>query len=195
MKRVRIALWVAAALAAATLGFLALTQMDERGGYTQLIPGAFDLPATSGGRVRNTDLRGRPYAIFFGFTRCPEVCPTTMYELSSSLGELGEKGKDFPVFFVTVDPERDDLERLGNYLGSFDAKVTGLRPEPVELPALARQFRVIYEKSPTSDGEYTMNHTASVFLFDGSGRFAGTIGFGEAAAQRTAKLKRLIEGG
>jgi protein SCO1/2 len=194
MKRLRIALWMAVAIATAALGYLYLSGHDQNA-TAGLIPGQFRLESTRGVVVDSAALRGKPYAVFFGFTRCPEVCPTTLNDLAISLGELGEAGRTFELFFVTVDPERDDLATLKQYLGSFDVNVTGLRPEPAALASVAQQFRVFYEKSPTSDGSYTMNHTASVFLFDGEGQFSGTIAFGEQAATRSSKLKRLIEAG
>ncbi len=193
MKPLRIAIWLMVALVAAITGYLSLNRLDDTS-VAGLVPGQFRLASTQGSVIDSATLKGAPYAVFFGFTHCPEVCPTTLNDLAVSLAELGERAKTFKVFFVTVDPERDDLASLKEFLGYFDINVTGLRPEPAELADVATQFRVFYEKSPTSDGSYTMNHTASVFLFDKEGRFTGTIAFGESAESRTAKLSRLIGG-
>jgi protein SCO1/2 len=156
------------------------------------IGGPFTLASSRGGTVLSADLAGKPYAVFFGFTHCPEVCPTTLYELSGSLEKLGNAASGMRVFFITVDPERDTVESLRDYLASFDPRIEGLVPTLADLPRLASDFRVYYTKSPTSDGSYTMDHTASIFLFDAAGRFSGTLAYGEATVLREAKLRRLL---
>lgn len=156
------------------------------------IGGEFELASSKGGTVKSADLRGKPYAMFFGFTHCPEVCPTTLYEMSNALAKLGDGAKDFRVFFITVDPERDTVAKMGDYIASFDPRMEALVPTMEQLPKIAKDFRVYYAKVPTSDGSYTMDHTATVLLFDRSGEFAGTLAFGEAADTRLAKLKKLL---
>jgi protein SCO1 len=173
-------------------GYLSLSRMQEQTTATLALGAPFVLPSSKGGTVDSASLKGKPYAIFFGFTHCPEVCPTTLYELSNSLEKLGEVGRDFRIFFVTVDPERDSVGTLRDYVSSFDPRIEALVPLPEQLPALAKAFRVFYAKVPTSDGGYTMDHTASVFLFDAQGRFAGTIAFGEDTKIKEEKLRRLI---
>ncbi len=159
------------------------------------IGGPFRLASSKGGEVDSKDLRGKPYAMFFGFTHCPEVCPTTLYEMSGTLAKLGEEAKDFRVFFVTVDPERDTVAAMKDYIANFDPRIESLVPTEAQLPKLASDFRVFYAKVPTSDGGYTMDHTATTFLFDAQGQFAGTIAFGEAAETREAKLRKLLRSG
>lgn len=156
------------------------------------IGGLFVLASTTGATVNSQDLQGKPYAVFFGFTHCPEVCPTTLYEMSSLLAKLGDGAKSFRVFFITVDPERDTLEEMKGYIANFDPRIEALVPTPAQLQKIARDFRIYYAKSPTSDGSYTMDHTATVFLMNAQGKFAGTIAFGEAADMREAKLRRLL---
>jgi protein SCO1 len=158
------------------------------------IGGPFVLASARGGEVRSEELRGKPYALFFGFTHCPEVCPTALYEMSSALVKLGDDAKDFRVFFVTVDPERDTLAVMKDYVANFDPRIEALVPTPEQLQKIVRDFRIYYAKSPTSDGSYTMDHTASIFLMNSDGKFAGTIAFGEAAEARYAKLQRLLNG-
>ena len=132
--------------------------------------------------------------MFFGFTHCPEVCPTTLYDMSNSMAGLGDAAKDFRVFFITVDPERDTLATMKDYVSNFDPRIEALVPTADQLKQLASEFRVYYAKVPTSDGSYTMDHTASVFLFGRDGRFAGTLAYDEAADTKQAKLKRLLGG-
>ena len=191
LRFIRIASLVTAALLAAVTGYVYLTR-GEAVVRVADIGGPFRLASANGGVVDSQDLAGKPYAVFFGFTRCPEVCPTTMAEMSAALTELGDQGKDLRVFFVTVDPERDTAEFLKDYLSSFDPRIEALVPTADELAAMARAFRAFYAKSPTSDGGYTMDHTATVFLMDRQGKLASTISYGEEKATRMAKLRKLL---
>lgn len=152
----------------------------------------FVLASSKGGEIDSRTLIGKPYALFFGFTHCPEVCPTTLYEMSSSLEKLGDRAEGFRVFFVTVDPERDTVEKLRDYMSNFDPRMEGLVPAIEQLPALAAAYRIYYAKVPTSDGSYTMDHSASVFLFGRDGRYAGTIGYGTPADRREEILAKLL---
>ena len=155
----------------------------------------FKLASTKGGDLDSQTLSGKPYGIFFGFTHCPEVCPTTLFEMSASLKELGDSAKDFRLVFITVDPERDTLPLVKDYLSNFDPRIEGLVPTVEQLPKLARDFHIYYKKEPTSDGSYTMDHTATLFLMDGAGQLKSTISFDENRATRIAKLKKLITSG
>jgi protein SCO1/2 len=156
------------------------------------IGGAFRLMSHRGTIVDSRDLAGRPYAVFFGFTHCPVICPTTLYDLGNDLESLGPAGAGLQIYFITVDPERDRPELLAQYLSGFDPRIVGLVPTGAELASVARAFLEFYEKAPTSDGGYTMNHTASVYLLDANGRFAGTLAPSEEATTRRQKLRRLV---
>jgi protein SCO1/2 len=152
----------------------------------------FVLNSSKGGMVDSRSLRGKPYAMFFGFTHCPEVCPTTIYEMSSSLERLGAQAEEFKIFFVTVDPERDTTESLRDYLSNFDPRIEGLVPTVEQLPKLASAYRIYLAKIPTSDGGYTMDHSALVYLFDGNGHYADMIPYGAPAETRDRKLRELL---
>jgi protein SCO1/2 len=152
----------------------------------------FTLASSKGGQVDSRSLRGKPYAMFFGFTHCPEVCPTTLYEMSASLESLGAKADGFRVFFVTVDPERDTVGSLRDYLSNFDPRMEGLVPTAEQLPELAAAYRIYYSKVPTSDGGYTMDHSALVYLFDAQGNYAAHISYGTSAEARNEKLRQLL---
>ncbi|MCB1417371.1 MAG: SCO family protein, partial [Nitratireductor sp.] len=141
------------------------------------------------------ELAGKPYGVFFGFTHCPEVCPTTLYEMSTMLAGLGPEAKDFRLFFITVDPERDTAPFLKDYLANFDPRIEALVPTPDELQQVAKAYRAYYAKVKTSDGGYTMDHTATVYLMNGKGQLQSTIAFGEAAETRKAKLEKLLAEG
>jgi len=177
-------------VAAGWLGFALLRGASQSAMFE--IGGPFVLAAARGGTVDSKTLVGKPYAVFFGFTHCPEVCPTTLYEMSSNLVALGDAAKDFRVFFITVDPARDTVDAMKDYVSNFDPRIEALVPTEEQLKQLVSDFRVYYAKVPTSDGGYTMDHTATIFLFDRTGGFAGTIGYGEAPAMRETKLERLL---
>lgn len=189
---------VSAALvvAIALIGFMVWTSYN--GGQTGLptvsIGTPFKLASSSGGVLDSATLKGKPYGMFFGFTHCPEVCPTTMSDMTETLKALGDDAKDFKLYFVTVDPERDTAADLKDYISNFDPRIEALVPTPAELPALAKAFRIYYEKVPTSDGSYTMNHTATVLLFNRDGDLFGTLAYDEKPEIRLQKLKRLISG-
>src|SRR5690606_7695814 len=125
--------------------------------------------------------RGAPSAVFFGFTHCPEVCPTTLYELSVWLEELGDEAAAVQAYFVTVDPERDTPEVMKDYVSSFSDRITGITGEPEAVAQMLKDFGIYSRRIETSDGDYTMDHTASVILLDRHGAFFGTIAYGEAA--------------
>lgn len=196
LKSIRIILWAVIAIAAVSIAaYFYLDRQNSIAIAPAAIGGPFKLAASSGDVVDSDQLKGKPFAVFFGFTHCPEVCPTTLYEMSNALGKLGDDGKDLKVYFVTVDPERDTTEFLKNYLTSFDPRIVGLRPTPEQLPEVAKSYRVFYEKVPTEGGDYTMNHTALVYLMDREGRFFGTLDYEEKPDVRLAKLRRLLKEG
>jgi protein SCO1/2 len=130
------------------------------------VGGPFRLASSDGVTVDSAELEGKPFGIFFGFTHCPQVCPTTLDEMTRALQALGDEAKDFRPYFVTVDPERDTAPLLKEYVSNFDPRIKALIPTPKELPVLARAFGVVYEKVPMSDGGYPMNHTTTVYLIE-----------------------------
>ena len=162
---------------------------------TVRIGGPFTLTTQTGASLSDMDLQGRPFAVFFGFTRCPEVCPTTLWEMSEALKALGPDADRMKMLFISVDPERDTPEFLDRYLQSFDRRIIGLTGTPAEIAAVGKAYRAFWEKVPTENGDYTMNHTASIFLMDPHGEFVGTIAYEEQAPVRLEKLRRLIASG
>lgn len=158
------------------------------------IGGPIRLTAHTGERVDTTKI-GKPFAVFFGFTHCPEVCPTTLAELTQTLTELGPQAKDLRVYFISVDPERDTPSVMASYMGSFDKNMVGLTGNREEIDGVIKAYRVFARKVPTKDGDYTMDHTATTYLIDGKGRLVGTFAYEEDAKTRLEKLKRLIAAG
>ena len=146
------------------------------------------------GPVGNRDLLGRPVALFFGFTHCPEICPVTLFTLTDLIAEIGPEAADIQVVFVTVDPERDTPEILGDYVGAMSDTALGLSGEVDTVEAVLRDFGIYVAKVPLGEGDYTVDHTATVFLYDASGTLTGTIAWGEPAEYAREKLMRLASG-
>ncbi|MBO0743309.1 MAG: SCO family protein [Hyphomicrobiaceae bacterium] len=139
-------------------------------------------------------LAGRPYAIFFGFTHCPDVCPTTLMTLSNALQRLGADGDRVRILFVSVDPERDTPEQLREYLAAFDARIIGLTGSEAQIASAAKDWKIFHNKIPEDDGSYTIVHSAYVYLMDRANRLVDTMGFQDSEEEQAAKLRSLIEG-
>ena len=192
MKLFRYVLW---ALVAAAATFATVLYVQQREGTVTLLPdiklGApFSLVDQNNAPITEAALAGKPFVMFFGFTHCPEVCPTTLYELTGYFDTLGDDAKNVGAFFVSVDPERDTPDILKSYLSSFP-RVTGITGNAAEVEALKSAWKVYSKKVPLEGGEYTMDHTASLFLVKADGTLMGTIGYGENADTALAKLRRL----
>lgn len=158
------------------------------------IGGPFRLTSHEGKPFTDADLKGKPFAVFFGFTHCPEVCPTTLYDLTQDLESLGADSDKMLVAFITVDPAQDTPELMKTYLSSFDPRIVGLTGTDDEIAAVAKAYKIYYRKVPTDSG-YTMDHSATIFLMDSKGDFYGTSNFQEAAEIRRKKLQQLIRNG
>ena len=157
------------------------------------IGGPFSAVLHDGVPITHADLKGRPHVMFFGFTYCPDVCPTTLYEGGQWLQKLGPDGDKIDMYFVTVDPERDTVEAMGDYLQAFDSRIKGITGSPEQMAQLIKKWRVYAEKVPTEDGDYTMNHTATTFLMNAKGEFVRTIAYGEDGDVAVEKLRKLIQ--
>ena len=181
-------------LMAAGIGFVGFSWYAQRnGGDPYGAP--FTLVDQSGAEITEAAMRGHPSAVFFGFTHCPEVCPTTLFELSGWLKTLGDEGKDIRPFFVSIDPERDLPATMASYIGNFSDRITGITGDPAKIAAMAKAFGIYARKVDTGDGDYTMDHTATILLLDSKGAFFGTIAYGESPDTAVAKLKRLAAEG
>jgi protein SCO1/2 len=190
---------------AATLGILALTlfigwwRVDGPGAPERVAQRSlpltqmeFQMTNQEGITVGPATLLGNPSMVFFGFTFCPDVCPTTLSDISSWLDDLGEDVADMNVVFITVDPERDTVAAMAEYVGYFHPAIQGWSGALGETARAATGFRVSYEKVATEGEDYTMNHTASVFLFDAEGQFAGTIDYHEQKEFAMPKILRVL---
>jgi protein SCO1/2 len=162
--------------------------------FPSLADASFSLISSSGNEISNRDLIGRPQMMFFGFTHCPEICPTTIYRLSSTVESLGISDQ-VGIVFVTVDPARDHSEALADYVSNFSDNVTALTGSEADIKTLADHYRVVIQQVELADGDYTVDHTASVFLFDEKGAFSGVIAWGESDQMMEGKILRLLNAG
>jgi protein SCO1/2 len=152
-----------------------------------------DLPDADGKPRTLADFKGKVTVVFFGYTQCPDVCPTTMVELAQVKKALGADGDRIQGIFVTVDPERDKPEVLKAYMSSFDPSFVALRGTPEQIQATAKEFKVFYGKVPgKTEGSYTMDHTAGSYVFDAQGRLRLFVRYGSGAEALTADLKTLL---
>ena len=193
-RRLRGGLWVVAAIGMATLlfGIQSINRKAANSGYGALFGGPFKLTDTQGRTVTEASLKGRPQAIFFGFTRCPEVCPTTLATLTRLHRALGNDARRLRIVFVSVDPGHDTPASLGTYLAVFPIPVTGLTGTPTQLAQITKAYGVYVKKVPLAGGDYTIDHTASVYLMDARGRFVTTLGYDDPYATKLHILKRFL---
>lgn len=180
MRGVRIVLWVLVGFALLAFAFLMLRPAPRPTVQSQplqlsSIGGPFTLTGSDGKPFASSSLAGKPYAIFFGFTHCPDVCPTTLFRISEVLKAAGDRGRDLRAVFITVDPERDTPAALKDYLSSFDPRITGLTGDRPAVDAAVKAYRAFARRVPTKDGDYTMEHTAIVYLMDAENRFVGSF--------------------
>jgi len=156
------------------------------------IGGPFRLTDQNGRTVSDQDLKGHPFLVFFGFTHCPDVCPTTLFEVSEILRSLGPDANGTRALFITVDPERDTPSVMKDYVSNFDPHVWGLTGDPAAIAAVAKAYRVYYKKVPLDGGGYTMDHTAIVYLMDRNGRFVAPFNLKRSAEAAAADLRRYL---
>jgi protein SCO1 len=156
------------------------------------IGGPFQLTDQTGATVTEKSLLGRPTLIFFGFTHCPDVCPTTLFEISELLRAMGKDADGVNAYFVSVDPERDSKEAMKDYLSSFDPHLKGLTGDPEAIAKVLSAYRVYAKKVPLKDGDYTMDHTALTYLMDRDGRFVAPFNLNRTPDEAAADLKRYL---
>jgi protein SCO1/2 len=156
------------------------------------IGGSFSMIAQDGRMVTNADLAGRPYLVFFGYTHCPDFCPTALFDISAVFKELGPD-KKIAALFVTVDPERDTPDILKTYLENFDSRIIGLTGNPSKTEAIAKAFRVYAKKVPSEkSGDYTVDHTGIVYLMDRRGKFVRAFNLQRPPRQAARELEAYL---
>jgi protein SCO1/2 len=169
---------------------LAMGPFSPNGPQVAAIGGPFRLTNQEGQTVTDQDFRGRPFLAFFGFTHCPDVCPTTLFEVSEIFRNLGPDADRVRAILFTVDPERDTPAALKEYLSSFDPRLSGLTGSLDDIAAVAKSYRAIYRKVPLEQGGYTMDHTAIVYLMDKQGRFVAPFSLKRTTEASAAELRK-----
>lgn len=156
--------------------------------------GPFHLVDQNNRPITEKDLIGKPTMLFFGFTYCPDVCPTTLTDMTAWLKALGPDADKLNVFYVTIDPERDTAARLKSYLTAFDPRIRGLTGSPAAIAQAAHDYNVYYQKAPLQGGDYTMDHSTLIYLIDAKGHMAELVQYHTPNDQVVASLRRLLKG-
>ena len=156
------------------------------------IGGPFQLSDQTGASVTEKNLQGHPSLVFFGFTHCPDVCPTSLFEMSEVMRALGSDADKVNAYFVSVDPERDTPAAMKDYLSSFDPHLKGLTGSPEAVAKMVSAYRVYARKVPLKDGDYTMDHTALIYLMDRSGHFVAPFNLKRTSEEAAKDLKRYL---
>lgn len=191
----RLILVIAAFAAGLALALSVVVLVAQRGSAplppaSAAVGGPFSLVDQNGGTVTDQDMKGRPFLVFFGFTHCPDVCPTTLFEISEIFRKLGPEADRAGALFITVDPERDTPAAVKTYLSSFDPHLRGLTGDQAAIDRAIKAYRGYAKKVPTPDGEYTMDHTALVYLMDKEGRFVAPFSLKRRPEEAAADLRR-----
>ncbi len=161
-----------------------------RGGSA--IGGPFRLVDQNGATVTDADIKGRPFLVFFGYTHCPDICPATLFEVSEVMRVLGKDADRTGALFITVDPERDTPAAMKDYLSSFDPHLRGATGDRAAIDAAEKAYRVYAKKVPTTNGDYSMDHTALVYLMDKQGRFVAPFSLKRRPEDAAADLRRYL---
>ena len=199
LRTLRFALWGVVALAVVAAGGLwawrslgpEVTAAVEG---EALVGGSFELVNGAGETVTHADFEGRPFVIFFGFTHCPDICPTSLFEMAQWIDELGPAADRLRFAFVTVDPERDTPAVMRDYVGAFSDHIIPLTGTPAQVEQVLDAYRVYAKKVPLDGDDYTMDHSAFVYLMDAQGRYEAHITYGEESERALAKLRALAAG-
>jgi len=196
-KASRIFLIFAAFLGGLVLFFGAIIFVTGRapspiGQAVAAVGGPFHLEDQNGKPVSDADMKGKPFLVFFGFTHCPDICPTTLFEISQVMKALGPDASRTGALFITVDPERDTPAVLKDYLSNFDPHLRGLTGNRPAIDAAIKAYRVYAKKIPLENGDYTMDHTAVVYLMDKDGNFVAPFSVGRTPEAEAADLRRYL---
>jgi len=195
IRKVRVALWALVALAAMAGLAIALrpppTPPTAVGQAVAAIGGPFTLTGTDGKPFSTSSLAGKPFVIFFGFTHCPDVCPTTLARLAKLRRAIGKGDEGFAILFVSVDPARDTPIEMGRYAAAFGTPIIALTGSESAIAKVKQAYGIYSAKVPQTGGDYSVDHTATIFLMDSSGHFTATITPDEGDPAALAKLGRL----
>jgi protein SCO1/2 len=196
VKHIRYVLWAVVATLALWLGILVLeSNQSNPAGQSAVASSSFGAPFTlvgaDGKPFSSSELAGKPYVLYFGYTRCPDTCPTTLNRLVHLRRQVGLGDDSFKIVFITVDPQRDGPKEVGSYQKAFGAPIIGLTGSPTQIDQVKKEYGIFSQKVPEGGGDYSVDHTATVLLFGRDGKFAGTIAPDEPDSAALDKLKDL----
>ena len=197
LRTARILVATGAFVAGLVLCIAVVMLLAGRGGAPTLpqvasIGGPFSLTDQNGRTVTDQDFKGRPFLVFFGFTHCPDICPTTMFEISEIIRKLGPDGDRMRALFITVDPERDTPAALKDYVSSFDTRIVAVTGDDAAIAAVAKAYRAYYKRTPLAEGGYTMDHTAIIYLMGKDGRFVTPFSLKRTTDAAAAELRKYL---
>ena len=167
-------------------------QLSTNGPVASAIGGPFKLIDQDGKPITEQDFKGRPFLVFFGYTHCPDVCPATLFEVSEVLQALGPDADKAAALFITVDPERDTPAAIKDYLSSFDPHLRGATGDAAAIAAVEKAYRVYVKKVPTDNNDYSVDHTALVYLMDKQSRFVAPFNLKRRPEQAASDLRRYL---
>jgi protein SCO1/2 len=181
-----------AAAAAVVVFYIASFSGAGHGAAAARIGGPFTLVDDTGATVTEKTLAGKPYAMYFGYTFCPDVCPTKLLDMSRWIKKLGPDAEKLNYVFVSIDPERDTPKLMHTYLSSFDRHIRGFTGTPEQIAKIAEEYRVYYKKIRTNDGGYVMDHSAIIYLMSANDKLVTIIPYQEDDASMLATLESLV---
>lgn len=192
MRRIHLAFFATALFAAgfAVAAMVSFNIEKPQGEGKALIGGPFSLIDTNGNRVSDRDFRGRLMLVFFGYTHCPDICPTELQAVSEVMDKLGSEADKVAPIFITVDPERDTPELLAAYVKSFSERITGLTGPVGDVASAANAYRVYYRK--TGGGDYSVDHSAFIYLMDGEGKYLTHFTFNTTPESMVGVIKKHV---
>lgn len=179
------------AAGAAVWTFLNAPKPQATSSGTASVGGPFTLVDQHDNTVTDQSFRGRWMVVFFGFTHCPDICPTALNDMSMTLQELGPAADKVQPIFITVDPERDTVQAMAEYVANFDPRIVALTGTPEQVAQAAKAYRVYYKKVPQGDG-YTMDHTGILYVMDPQGRFMTHFTPNTPPADMAARIRKLL---
>jgi len=174
------------------LGVFLYTTGYLGGRVSSSVGGPYELVGDNGKPISNATFKGKPYLIYFGYTHCPDVCPTTLFEISQVMKALGKDADRAAALFITVDPERDTPAVMKDYLANFDPHLVGATGDLKTIEKVEREFRVYAKKAPEKNGDYSMNHSSVIYLMDKQGRFVAPFNLKRKPAEAAAALRKYL---
>jgi protein SCO1/2 len=174
------------------LGVFLYTTGYLKGRVSAAVGGPFRLIGDDGKPISNATFKGKPYLIYFGYTHCPDVCPTTLFEISQAIKALGKDADRTAAVFITIDPWRDTPAIMKDYLSNFDPHLLGATGKPATIEKVEREFRVFAKKVPENNGDYSMNHSSIAYLMDKQGRFVAPFDLKRKPAESAAVLRKYM---